>query len=68
MVPGPFDRFVVAGLPGLPIVVDSGLPIVPLFGLPPMVVVFGLFPIPVEGLVFVTGARFVGAGRLAGAC
>ena len=55
--------------PGLPIVVDPGLPVVPVFVLPPMVLlfgrfpmlfgrfpmVFGLFPMPVEGLVFVGG-------------
>ena len=66
----PFGRYAVAGLPGLPTVVAPGL--VPVLGLPPIVVVFGLFPmltfglfpmvvfglLPMfaGGLVFVTGA------------
>jgi hypothetical protein len=69
--------------PGLPIVVDPGRPVNPVFVLPPKVVsfgrfpmlvfgrfpivVFGLFPMLVDGLV-VVGGRFMGAVRLAGAC
>jgi len=65
--------------PGLP-VVDSDLPVVPVFGLPPIVVllglfpmvvfgtvVFGLFPVPLEGLELV-GVWAGGAVRLGGAC
>jgi len=50
----------VPGAPVLPEVV-SGLPIVPVFVLPPIFVPFGLVPIPVEGRVFVIGARVGGA-------
>jgi hypothetical protein len=79
VVPG---LFMFSEAAGLPIVVDPGLSVVPVFVLPPMVVVgrfpmlvfgrlpmvvFGLFPIPVKGLVLV-GGRFVGAVRLTGAC
>jgi hypothetical protein len=68
MLPGLFDRFMVElggrfmfpGAPVLPVVVP-GLPMVAGFVLPPMVVPFGLVPIPFEGRVFVIGARFGGA-------
>ena len=59
--PAPFGRFIVElfgwfmfpGARAPPVVV--GLPMVPLFGLPPMVFVLGRLPMPVDGLVFVTG-------------
>ena len=78
--PVPFGRFMVPALPGLP-VVDSDLPVfglppmVVLFGLLPMVVAFGLFPMVVFGgfPVPLEGLEFVGvwvggAVRLGGAC
>jgi len=56
---------VVLGL--LPIVVGL-VPIVAGLGRLPIVVEFGLFPMFGAGLVFVTGAWLVGAGRFTGAC
>jgi hypothetical protein len=42
-------RFMFPDAPGLPMVVDPGLPVVPVFALPPMVVLFGRFPMLVFG-------------------
>jgi hypothetical protein len=44
MFPDAPGRFIFPDAPGLPIVGDSGLPVVPVFVLPPMVVLFGRFP------------------------
>jgi hypothetical protein len=68
MLPGPLDRFMVelgewllfSGAPVLPVVVP-GLPMVPGYVLPPIVVPFCLVPIPFEGRVFVIGTRVGGA-------
>jgi hypothetical protein len=58
MAPVPFGRFMVPVAPGRPIVVDPELPMVPVFGLPPMLVLLGLLPmVGVSGrfTVFVFG-------------
>jgi len=74
-VPG---RFMFPDAPGLPMVVDPGLPVVPVFAFPPMVVLFGRFPMLVFGRfpmvvlfglfpMLVDGLVFAG-GRFVGAC